>query len=226
MVGLAVLVAASLVTSDVTSIAVAALVAGALVVGVLVRFALGPWRWAARATTQVLAAGLVWPAVFWAVTLRAPDVTPPARPVPGQHIWQLSTGSRIAYVHFVAHGARRGAPIVFLHGGPAVSELRDVQPIFRRLAATGRIVLRRRSRRAPGGHSEGRQIQRLASYPDAADLAGRRNTLTSPERPLENPRSAMTRSTTGVPGPYGDSSCNSITNVLTASSHPGSSAKI
>ena len=107
MVGLAVLVAASLVTSDVTSIAVAALVAGALVVGVLVRFALGPWRWAARATTQVLAAGLVWPAVFWAVTLRAPDVTPPARPVPGQHIWQLSTSSRIAYAHFgpTAHAA-------------------------------------------------------------------------------------------------------------------------
>jgi proline iminopeptidase len=134
------LVVNSLLISSAAAIAAAALLVGAPAAGVLVRLAFRRSRWATQSARLGVAGALVWAAVFWAVALRAPSVTPPARPVPGQHTWQLATGSHIAYLHFAAPEPRKGAPIVFLHGGPAVSELPDVAPIFRRLAATGHDV--------------------------------------------------------------------------------------
>jgi len=46
-----------------------------------------------------------------------------ALPVAGQSIWQLPTGSRIAYVHLPAQGTPRAAPVVLLHGGPGIADM-------------------------------------------------------------------------------------------------------
>jgi proline iminopeptidase len=59
-------------------------------------------------------------------------------PVPGMGIWQLPTGSSIAYVHVPARGpAPRATPVVFLHGGPGVPDLRGDSRYFRQLATDG-----------------------------------------------------------------------------------------
>jgi proline iminopeptidase len=61
---------------------------------------------------------------------------PPA-PVSGQRLWELSTGSRIAYVRVPAEGRARKTPVVFLHGGPGVPDMRGDSEYFGRLAKDG-----------------------------------------------------------------------------------------
>jgi proline iminopeptidase len=61
---------------------------------------------------------------------------PPA-PVEGERFWGLSTGSRIAYVRIPADGRAREAPIIFLHGGPGVPDMKGDSQYFGRLARDG-----------------------------------------------------------------------------------------
>jgi proline iminopeptidase len=61
---------------------------------------------------------------------------PPA-PVEGQRFWELSTGSRIAYARVPAESDARKTPVVFLHGGPGVPDMRGDSEYFGKLSGSG-----------------------------------------------------------------------------------------
>jgi len=63
-----------------------------------------------------------------------------AAPVRGQHYWDLSTGSRIAYVRLPGQGTPRSTPVIVLQRGPGVSDLAGYARYFRQLTATGFTV--------------------------------------------------------------------------------------
>ncbi len=87
---------------------------------------------AVTATSTVLVlAGLV----LALLPLRDPVVPP--TPVAGQAVWELPTGSRIAYVRVPAVGPRRPDPVVFLHGGPGVADMVGDAAYFGQLARDG-----------------------------------------------------------------------------------------
>ena len=86
------------------------------------------------------AAVLAWGVGFWTSTLLPLDVPPPAVRVHGQLEWRLSTGSRIALVKIASRRSPADTPIVYLHGGPGVSELPDIAPVLAPLAGTGHDV--------------------------------------------------------------------------------------
>ncbi|HET7559858.1 MAG TPA: alpha/beta hydrolase, partial [Limnochordia bacterium] len=73
-----------------------------------------------------LTATLVIPALAFALTALRPMSDPrlPPAPVAGQIWMTLPTGSKIAYVHLPAVGEPRPAPVIFLHGGPGVPDLK------------------------------------------------------------------------------------------------------
>jgi proline iminopeptidase len=83
------------------------------------------------------AAGIGIAAFLLGVLLPLRDPQLPPRPVPGLRTWQLPAGSSIAYVHVPARGRTRPTPIVFLHGGPGIPDLRGDSAYFGRLAADG-----------------------------------------------------------------------------------------
>jgi proline iminopeptidase len=96
---------------------------------------------ARRGRTRLVAsavAALGGVAVFVA-TMLVPVGDPRLQPAPvaGQRWWQLPTGSRIAYVHLPAQGARRPTPVVFLHGGPGVADMAGDAAYFGQLARDG-----------------------------------------------------------------------------------------
>lgn len=84
---------------------------------------------------------LAWTVTFWATTLRRPDPRPLAVRVAGEQQWQLGTGSRIAYVEIRASTPRNGVPVVYLHGGPGVSEMPDIVRVLAPLARTGHDIV-------------------------------------------------------------------------------------
>lgn len=51
--------------------------------------------------------------------------------------WRLSTGSHLAYTHFPAVGAAQPAPVVYLHGGPAVPIRAANYDFYRQLTEDG-----------------------------------------------------------------------------------------
>ena len=65
---------------------------------------------------------LGWGTVFQPLTPFSP--VPPAPPLP-QHAgyWNLSTGSRIAYLKVPAMGTRHATPIIVVHGGPGAFQV-------------------------------------------------------------------------------------------------------
>ncbi|GAA3315632.1 hypothetical protein GCM10020219_032590 [Nonomuraea dietziae] len=67
------------------------------------------------------------------------DALPPP-PVAGQRIWELSTGSRLAYVVRKPKRSRGLPPVVVLHGGPGRADLGGDSAFFGALAADGRPV--------------------------------------------------------------------------------------
>ncbi|MEU3465927.1 alpha/beta fold hydrolase [Streptomyces sp. NPDC006733] len=111
--------AAACVTSSVPLFAFAGLALAAVVGWLLGRaaFALLGQGWRSAA---LFAGGLVVTvAVLAAGTVFRPMPGTAASPVPpGVRFWNLSTGSRIAYVHVPAAGTARPTPVIFLHGGP------------------------------------------------------------------------------------------------------------
>jgi len=76
---------------------------------------------------------VVGPFVLTALMPMADPRLPPAS-VEGQRFWELSTGSRIAYVRVPAEGDARGTPVIFLHGGPGTPDMKGDSEYFGRLA--------------------------------------------------------------------------------------------
>lgn len=124
-----------------------------------------------RARTRVVPALVLAAMVLFVITALLPvgDPQRPPAPVDGQGFWVLPTGSRIAYVRVGAVRSARRDPVVFLHGGPGVPDMKGDAAFFGRLARDGRDVYvydqvgtGRSSRLAdPRGYTVGR---------DAADL--------------------------------------------------------
>lgn len=94
----------------------------------------------------IAAASVVVAAVVVGALVIVPlgDPAVPPTPVPGMELADLPSGSRIAYVRVPGDpsGASSGdEPIVVLHGGPGVADMRNDLVFFRRLAADGREVI-------------------------------------------------------------------------------------
>lgn len=72
------------------------------------------WRTLRAAGLLAVEGLVVWQVTAAAITPLPPG--PPPKPVAGQRLWELPTGSRLAYVH--APPPKRGTapPVVFLHG--------------------------------------------------------------------------------------------------------------
>jgi proline iminopeptidase len=58
-------------------------------------------------------------------------------PGPGVDHWNLSTGSRIAYVHYPAVGPAADMPIVYLHDGPGLAVLEADRAFYSQFALDG-----------------------------------------------------------------------------------------
>ncbi|MEO3746954.1 alpha/beta fold hydrolase [Plantactinospora sp. B5E13] len=122
-VAIATLLAVAAVTGSRGAAVVGAGLATLVCTGGLVRLA-GRWitargrsrTWLTGAVTTVTLAGVT---VLFGAFLFAP--APPSTPViqtDDVRYWELSTGSRIAYLHFPARGEIRPTPVVLVHGGP------------------------------------------------------------------------------------------------------------
>src|SRR4051812_8675853 len=73
-----------------------------------------------RRYRQVLRYGLIITIVILFADIFVPRTynVPPLKRKAGTSFWQLSTGSKIAYLFFAARGNKKSCPIIFLHGGP------------------------------------------------------------------------------------------------------------
>jgi proline iminopeptidase len=84
--------------------------------------------------------GLVSLAMVLAVGCGSPEDRARPRDETGIHLWDLTTGSHIAYAHVPAADSSSSVPLVFLHGGPGACQLADVdsvRPWCERLAKRG-----------------------------------------------------------------------------------------
>jgi proline iminopeptidase len=98
-----------------------------------------PHRRGGRSRPVAVAAGALGGVVVFAVAVLLPAGDPRLAPAPvaAQRLWALPTGSRIAYVHLPARGARRPSPVVFLHGGPGIADMAGDAAYFGRLTQDG-----------------------------------------------------------------------------------------
>jgi proline iminopeptidase len=98
-----------------------------------------PHRRGGRSRPVAVAAGALGGVVVFAVAVLLPVGDPRLAPAPvaAQRLWALPTGSRIAYVHLPARGARRPSPVVFLHGGPGIADMAGDAAYFGRLTQDG-----------------------------------------------------------------------------------------
>ncbi len=92
-----------------------------------------------RVRVVVFCTGTALIAGVFACTALLPMGDPrlPPAPVEGQRFWDLPTGSRIAYVRVPAEGRARPTPVIFLHGGAGVPDMRGDANYFGRLARDG-----------------------------------------------------------------------------------------
>lgn len=72
-----------------------------------------------------------------AVLLPMPDPRLAPEAVDGQQYWELTTGSRVAYVRLPAAGEARPEPVIFVHGGPAVADMKGDAEYFGQLTRDG-----------------------------------------------------------------------------------------
>jgi pimeloyl-ACP methyl ester carboxylesterase len=98
-----------------------------------------PWR-RLRAMLLLLVESFVVFQVARATTRPFDDArsSPPA--VVGQKYWDLPTGSRIAYVRLAPRRPRTSIPVVFLHGGPGVADMKGDSAFFGALTSDGYTV--------------------------------------------------------------------------------------
>jgi len=91
-----------------------------------------------RARTLLFCAGAVFVGLFaWVGLLPLGDEQLPPTPVGKQHLWELPTGSRIAHVRLPAEGRARTVPVIFLHGGPGIPDMRGDARYFGQLSREG-----------------------------------------------------------------------------------------
>jgi proline iminopeptidase len=92
-----------------------------------------------RARAVLFCAGTAVVVGLFALTALLPMGDPrlPPAPVEGQRFWEFPTGSRIAYVRVPAEGRARETPVIFLHGGPGVPDMRGDFQYFGMLARDG-----------------------------------------------------------------------------------------
>ncbi|QYJ15540.1 2-succinyl-6-hydroxy-2, 4-cyclohexadiene-1-carboxylate synthase [Rubrobacter xylanophilus DSM 9941] len=76
----------------------------------------------------------------WTALLPMDDPRLPPASVEGQRFWDLPTGSRLAYVRVSAEGKSAKPPLIFLHGGPGVPDMRGDSEYFGRLSRNGFTV--------------------------------------------------------------------------------------
>jgi proline iminopeptidase len=94
-------------------------------------------RQCSRAVLFCAGTAVVVGAFAWTALLPMGDPRLPPAPVKEQRFWELPTGSRIAYVRIPAEGRAREKPIIFLHGGPGVPDMKGDSEYFGRLARDG-----------------------------------------------------------------------------------------
>ncbi|HEX6709373.1 MAG TPA: alpha/beta fold hydrolase [Rubrobacter sp.] len=93
-----------------------------------------------RAVSFCGGTALVVGVFVWTALLPMGDPQLPPAPVAGQRFWELPTGSKIAYVRIPAESSARPTPIVFLHGGPGVPDMKGDSEYFGRLTRDGFAV--------------------------------------------------------------------------------------
>ncbi len=76
-------------------------------------------------------------AILAFVALDPVEAPPPPEPLAGAGIWELSTGSRLAYYHYPAAGVPAEAPLVYLHDGPGLAVLAPERAFYRQFADLG-----------------------------------------------------------------------------------------
>ncbi len=81
----------------------------------------------------ILTAVLAWLYVYKPI----PVTVPLPEPTSATQYWQLSTGSRIAYIFHPAVGEAHPAPVIYLHGGPAVPTRTSNYEFFKQLTIDG-----------------------------------------------------------------------------------------
>jgi len=93
----------------------------------------------ARVRLFSFVAGTAAVASAFTVTALVPlnDPRLPPASVRGQQFWELSTGSRLAYIRVAAEGKARSTPVIFLHGGPGVPDMAGDASYFGQLARDG-----------------------------------------------------------------------------------------
>jgi proline iminopeptidase len=98
-----------------------------------------PTRRRRRIRLVAVTVGVLAGMAVFVVTALVPVGDPRLAPAPvgGQRFWELSTGSRIAYVHLPARGRPRPTPVVFLHGGPGVADMAGDAAYFGQLTTDG-----------------------------------------------------------------------------------------
>lgn len=78
--------------------------------------------------------------VIFYVTVLMPTAGEELPDLEGVQYWELSTGSRIAYLKLEPEKPAHDEPIIFLHGGPGVADLEGDAAYFGRLRGEGYIV--------------------------------------------------------------------------------------
>jgi proline iminopeptidase len=97
----------------------------------------GPDRRRVRAVLFCAGTAVCVVAFAWTALLPMGDPQLPPALVEGQRVWELSTGSRIAYVPVPAEGDAREVPVIFLHGGPGTPDMKGDSEYFGGLARDG-----------------------------------------------------------------------------------------
>ena len=101
----------------------------------------GAWLLTRSPQTSGIYAGVIFilTAMFaWLYIYKPIPVTVPLpQPTSTTRYWQLATGSRIAYIFNPAEGKAKPAPIIYLHGGPAVPTRTSNYEFFKQLGADG-----------------------------------------------------------------------------------------
>ncbi|NWF62953.1 MAG: alpha/beta hydrolase [Chloroflexi bacterium] len=91
-------------------------------------------------TAGIYSGGVLILTAIWAwlyVYKPIPVTVPLPQPTSSTQYWQLSTGSRIAYIFHPAKGQAHSAPVIYLHGGPAVPTRTSNYEFFKQLTADG-----------------------------------------------------------------------------------------
>jgi pimeloyl-ACP methyl ester carboxylesterase len=83
----------------------------------------------------VLALGAIVSSLF--VFRPFPVTVPLPQPTSATQYWKLASGSRIAYVFYPAKEMANPAPVIYLHGGPAVPTRTSNYKFFEQLTASG-----------------------------------------------------------------------------------------